>query len=292
MQLFFHYVYTGFTVKIPVQVVPQRIESVNGSATNMGCTSPLVDSGDVMLCNSSDCSASYLLDGNSPAIDTSTSDWASQLVTVRKNGADIGRIPFDHVVLTFGFDTAVSLTSIELDLFLCPEWNIGAPLIAVNGDKNRDFVLTSQSVTFLGSSEPSQSSCDSLSTVSIPLQDDAASSSYLTWHITVRFTDNANIEWFIVGEVRFMGTSADHTTCSTPKPPSGMFLDNVLRLKLVWQMECIVMIYRPKQSGDVKEQFMYMIQATISHFLSIQIHWVLYFHAKFKWIHCTQRLGL
>ena len=82
-------------------VQPQRIESVNGSDINMGCTSPLVDSDGVMICMSQN----YLVDGCSPAIDTSTSDWASQLVTVRKTQNDV--ISFDHVLLTFGFDTAV-----------------------------------------------------------------------------------------------------------------------------------------------------------------------------------------
>ena len=188
-----------------MQVVPQGIESVNGSNVNMGCTSPLVDSGGVMVCNSTDCPSSYLLDGNSPAIDTSTSDWASQLVTVKKNDAIPGLIPFDHVALTFGFDTAVSLTSIELDLFLCPEWNIGTLFISVYGDGNRDLDLRNmQSATFLGNSynQPSQSSCDSLSIVSIPLQDDDTRSSYLTLHIVVEITENDNIEWVHVGEVR------------------------------------------------------------------------------------------
>ena len=89
---------------IPVQVLPEGIEAVNGSSTDMGCTSALVDSGDVTTCNSQ----SYLADGCSPDIDTSTSDWASQLVTVRRNeGTDA--VPFAHVLLTFGFDTAVKL---------------------------------------------------------------------------------------------------------------------------------------------------------------------------------------
>ena len=83
------YTNIGVVVPLPVQVVPQGIESVNGSYVNMGCTSPLVDSGGVMVCNSTDCPSSYLLDGNSPAINTSTSDWASQLVTVRKNDASV-----------------------------------------------------------------------------------------------------------------------------------------------------------------------------------------------------------
>ena len=32
--------------------MPQGIDSVNGSDVNMGCTSPLVDSGGVMVCSS------------------------------------------------------------------------------------------------------------------------------------------------------------------------------------------------------------------------------------------------
>ena len=44
-----------------MQVVPQGIESVNGSDVNMGCASPLVDSGGMMVCGSlSDCSTSYI----------------------------------------------------------------------------------------------------------------------------------------------------------------------------------------------------------------------------------------
>ena len=71
----------------------------------MGCTSALVDSDAMMTCNSQ----SYLVDGCSPHIDTSTSDWAFQLVTVRRNDGTAA-VPFAHVLLTFGFDTAVSLT--------------------------------------------------------------------------------------------------------------------------------------------------------------------------------------
>ena len=98
-------------------VVPRGIDSVNGSDVNMGCTSPLVNISGVMVC-SSNCST--LLDGISPTIDTSTSDWASQLVTVRMTEYT-ENIPYPHVLLTFGFDTAVSLTGIELDMFICPE---------------------------------------------------------------------------------------------------------------------------------------------------------------------------
>ena len=185
-----------------MQVLPQGIESVNGSDINMGCTSPLVDRGGVMVCNNSE---SYLVDGCSPAINTSTSNWASQLVTARKIGDD-AQIHFDHVLLTFIFNTAVSLTAIELDLFLCPEWNIGAPSIFVAANNNSDLIFSLDELLDAGYT-PSNSSCDSLSIVSIPLQGD---SSYLTWYILVTFPrPHEDILWVHVGEVRFLNGSVD-----------------------------------------------------------------------------------
>ena len=197
--------------KLPVQEVPQGIQSVNGSNTNMGCTSPLVDSGAVSVCNSSDCPSSYLLDGNSPSIDTSTSDWASQLVTVRRNDAT-ENIPYDHVVLTFVFDTAVSLTSIELDLFLCPEWNIGAPFISVYGDERNSLASSDLIITHA----PSHTSCDSLSTVTISFLQLTA---YSTWHILAFFATQPYTEWVHVGEVRLLGMDGiPATMCATEEP--------------------------------------------------------------------------
>ena len=184
-------IYTAASVPVHV-VVPHGIESVNGPDINMGCTSPLVDSAGVMVCMSQ----SYLVDGFSPAIDTSTSDWASQLVTVRKTQTD--EITFDHVLLTFGFDTAVTLTRIELDLFLCPDINIGAPYITVYADEESNLVITYDSLTSLPfqSYTPSQSSCDSLSTINITLID-ILTNPFLTWHILISsFT--SSIDWVYV----------------------------------------------------------------------------------------------
>ena len=187
-----------------MQVVPERIVSVNGSDTTVGCASLLVDegSGMMMVCNSS---ASYLVDSCSPAIDTSTSNWASQLVTLRGNDGDV---IIEEVVLTFVFDTAVSLDRIELDIFHCPEWNIGASYITVHGDENSTLVYSDKS-TYFGSFSPHSSSCDSLSPATYTVGDNHRSS-YHTWHIVVEATlDN---EWVYVGEVRFLEEG------STPTP--------------------------------------------------------------------------
>ena len=182
-------------------MVPQGIESVNGSSVNMGCTSPLVDSDGVMICNMSQ---SYLVDGCSPAIDTSTSDWASQLVTVRKT-----QTPFEHVLLTFGFDPAVTLTGIELDLFLCPELNTYAPFITVYGNTENNFDLTFPVTSLPFTSYPHFNdviphSCDSLSTVTIPFGDALLADSFHTWHIVVS-NFNSSIDWVRVGRGQVPG---------------------------------------------------------------------------------------
>ena len=97
-------------------------------------------------------------------------------MTVRKTPRN-DEIQFDHVLLTFVFDTAVTLTGIELELFFCPEWGIGAPMISVYADVKSNLVFTDIS------QEPFQSSCSSLSNVSISLGDSFKDTSYLTWHI-------------------------------------------------------------------------------------------------------------
>ena len=165
----------------------------------MGCTGPLEDSGRVMVCGSG--SKSFLVDGCIPDIETSTSDWASQLVTVRRNEGNLD-LTYPHVLLTFGFDTAVSLTGIEMDLFLCPDWNIGAPSMYVY--LNSDYNLVYQSgLQFVGP-VTSRSSCDSLSTVTFT-GGSFQSGSYRTFHILVDLSQHGFIEWVHVGEVRFIG---------------------------------------------------------------------------------------
>ena len=202
-----------------MQVVPQGIDSVNGSSVNMGCNSSLVDSDGVMVCES----RSYLVDGCSPDINTSTADWASQLVTVRKREGTLVNTfnEFRHVLLTFGFDAAVSLTGIEMDWFLCSDWGIGAPSVTVyfNEDynlTNTNIILTLPFVSADGNSL--QSSCNSLSTVTFS-GGSLMGAYYRTIHILVTLSAHPSIEWVRVGEVRFIGI--DGQTCLQPTPSSS-----------------------------------------------------------------------
>ena len=201
---------------MPVQVVPEGIDSVTGSSETMGCTRPLEDSDGVTVCRS----LSYLVDGCSPDIDTNTSEWASHLVTVRRIEGAPNTINYDHVQLTFGFETAVSPTGIEIDLLLCPEQGIGAPLIRVY--VNQTYNLTfNQSDKFLPFVQPSQSSCDSLLTVSITgdLLSPDAELSFYTFHILVDLSQDPSIQWVYIGDVRFIG-GPPTGPCLLPLPPS------------------------------------------------------------------------
>ena len=217
----------GAVDPLPLQVVPQGIEAVNGSSVTMGCNSEDLrmftnsNSVIVMFCGEFfvEGGLSYLVDGDSPAIDTSTSDWASQLVTVRKTQTD--EILFDHVVLTFDFVGEIpTFTAIELDLFLCPEWNIGAPCITVYADDTSNFNFDLSSTVNLLEYDTNQlmTSCNSLSTVCVPLE---GKSTHYTWHILISFSTQPSIEWVHIGEVRFLDTlSLDECTTSLNSLPT------------------------------------------------------------------------
>ena len=209
----------GDTHLKPSVYIPQGIESVNGSNTNLTCS------------HGENC---LLLDGHSPYIDTSLVNWASDLVTVRKNIAT-DYIYYDHVVLTFSFNKNVRLTGIEIDLFLCPEWGIHAPFISLYGSTTLEFIVyppqsnytTQTNIDFIKSYEPSQISRCSLSTVVISIQ--RGEPRHPIWHIVVAFPSFPNIQWVHVGEVRFLKTKdvTSATFCRVEPPPGNTFVTKI-----------------------------------------------------------------
>ena len=144
-------------------------------------------------------------------------------MTVRRNEGN-SDIHHDHVLLTFGFETAVSPTEIEIDLFHCPDWDIGAPRITVyvNQEYSLVFPTQDQDLPFLPVVQPSQSSCDSVLTVNI--SGDALSvSSVCTFHILVDLSHDTSIKWVYIGDVRF--TAINNTlqnACSAPVQSSSL----------------------------------------------------------------------
>ena len=153
-----------------------------------------------------------LLDGHSPYINTSLANWASDLVTVRRNTKD-NMIATDYVLLTFVFDRNVTLTTFEIDLFLCPEWGIHAPYITVYGSHSRELYVyehgtsdTNSNSDFLVNYKPhvTEELCGCLSTIRLPLQ--RGEPSYAIWHVLVSsFIRNfPDVHWVHFGEFRFL----------------------------------------------------------------------------------------
>ena len=191
----------GVGLRLPVQVVPEGITSINGSVVNMGCTTELTDVDGITTCGSpGDGAMSYLIDGSSPQIDTRDPNWASQLVVGKRN--ENASASTDYVLLTFGFETDVSPTAIEIDLFLCSDWNFWATIISVYVNEEYDLVFTS-TLSRYSFTYPLYSLCGSLSTVALsPFN----INSYQTFHIVMDFPfDDPQAQYLHIGEVRFAG---------------------------------------------------------------------------------------
>ena len=188
---------------------------MNGSNANGDCPTECI----VLSCDCTDSTladeainASVLIDGVVPTIDTSernTADefvWAAPLLTVRASTGS--------VTLGFRFQTRVVLCEVELYLFDCPAWGIGAEDIRIyNGAAFPTFIpgiSPSRGRVFLTSDTQD---CTSLTRVSIPLQMAISTSSYFIEINSV----SGRIEWVHIAEVRF-SDQCDSTTM----PPTDL----------------------------------------------------------------------
>ena len=198
--------------------IPKGTQSVNGSRVDGGCKVIVVQK---RFCG--DGSESFLTDDHDPVINTTDRNWASQLVTVRKNNRTYN-FEYDHVIISFLFLSPVSLTSIKLSLFKCPQWRIGHSNITVYASTRggATFVNTDvDSSVPLAQSQDDQSSCSGLVSVTIPLKTDTQ---YKIWYIVVSFKDQPDIDWVYVGEVQFYDASSQPSASITSKPGISIFI--------------------------------------------------------------------
>ena len=167
--------------------------------------------------------SSVLIDGVIPTIDTSERNsadefvWAAPLLTVRASTGS--------VTLGFIFQTRVVLCEVELYVFHCSAWGIGAEDIQIhNGATFPQFIpgiFPSRGRVFLTSD---MQNCTSLTRVSIPLQMAASTSSYF-----IEINSFSEIEWVHIAEVRFsdqcdsttMASTDLHTNPLTEQPTTG-----------------------------------------------------------------------
>ena len=191
----------------PTAYTLSGVMAVNGSSANGGCPSPCV--GVVSGITTCDCGThstigedaitGVLIDG---VTEIGTEPvWAAPLFTVRGST--------DTVTLGFRFPASVVLHEVELYLFHCPAWGIGAERIVIP-----QFIRVFDSIGSVGLTSDLQN-CASLTRVSIPLQ-----MAWSTVQYFIEFTNPSGdlIEWLHIAEVRF--SDQPITTIVDTDPPT------------------------------------------------------------------------
>ena len=167
--------------------------------------------------NGCDCPAStpasgVLIDGDIPSIDTTQhGTWARELFTVNRNGQDSIMIGF-----RFRANLEFDLRGIEIVLFHCPVQGIGVTGINVyTSAVFPAFISTASSLLVTHSSLPSDN-CQSLSTISIPIQPPMAASEFYFFEFLFTGGSRVNqLNWLHLGEIRFSDEAPTPITTPT-----------------------------------------------------------------------------
>ena len=153
----------------PIAYTLPGVMAVNGSSANGGCPSPCVGVvSDITTCDcgthsiiGEDAITGVLIDG---VTEIGTEPvWAAPLFTVRGST--------DTVTLGFRFPASVVLHEVELYLFHCPAWGIGAERIVIhNGASFPQFIRLFESIGSVILTSDLQNCASLTNRVSIPLQ--------------------------------------------------------------------------------------------------------------------------
>ena len=217
------------------------VMAVNGSNATGDCpTECVVLSSGINTCDCTDSilsdeaiTASVLIDGVVPTIDTSERNsadefvWAAPLLTVRASTGS--------VILGFRFQTRVVLCEVELYVFHCPAWGIGAEDITIhNGASFPQFIPGQFPSIGRVIVTSDMQDCTSLTRVSIPFQMAMSTSSY---YIEINNV-SGTIEWVHIAEVRFSVhcdlTTTDPVTEPTTSPgETPKFIMHILILSIM-----------------------------------------------------------
>ena len=150
------------------------------------------------LCQCSDGNTSGLhLDGIIPDINTSTTgSWANQLFAIC--------VTQDKVQLGFQFREPVLITSVELNLFICYEWNI--PLRQFNVTISTSAYITLITQSILGNLVVylNEGNCNSLTRLIIDIKSNITSMNYI-----VKFISQAYLHRLYIGEIVFRNQTSE-----------------------------------------------------------------------------------
>ena len=181
----------------PTAYTLTAVTSLNGSPVNGSCPQECVGGDEFILCDCINTALNItgvLIDGVVPTIDITQrrTTWARQLLTVRTGS--------QRYVIGFRFGSRIIRCEVELYVFHCPSWNIGADTINIYNALTFPFFIkqfnSAGNVTLTSDME----NCESLTRVSIPLQTAMNTSNYF-----IEFTNSngMQVQQVYIGEVRF-----------------------------------------------------------------------------------------
>ena len=170
---------------------------MNGSQVNGGCPASCVLG--ITLCQCSDGNTSGLhIDDIIPDIDTSNrGPWANQLFAICDNQRS--------VPIGFQFHEPVQITSIELNLFICYEWNIPQGQFNVTISTSA-HIITPIDESILGNFvvDMTEENCNSLTRLIVDLKSNMTSMNYI-----VKFTSIARLGRLYIGEIVFRNQTSE-----------------------------------------------------------------------------------
>ena len=166
------------------------MDNPNGSQVNGGCPASCVIRTTTCQCSDGNTSGLHI-DGIIPDIDTSnTASWANQLFAICSHSA--------NVPIGFQFHEPVLITSVELNLFICFQWNM--PLHHFNVTISTSARITSITESILGNLvvHMNEANCNSLTRLIIDLNSNMTSTNYI-----VKFISQAPLYRLYNGEIVF-----------------------------------------------------------------------------------------
>ena len=172
------------------------VDNPNGSQVNGGCPASCVTG---TICQCSDGNTSGLhMDDIIPDIDTSnTGSWANQLFAICTHTA--------NVPIGFQFHEPVLITSIELNLFICYEWNIPQRQFNVLISTSA-HIITPITESILGNLVVymNEANCNGLTRLIIDLKSNMTSTNYV-----VKFISQTRLNRLYLGEIVFRNQTSE-----------------------------------------------------------------------------------
>ena len=172
------------------------MDNINGSQVNGGCPASCVLGSTICQCSDGNTSGLHI-DGIIPDINTSTTGcWAKQLFAICNNQRS--------VPIGFQFHEPVLITSVELNLFICYQWNIPQHQFNVTISTSAHIFPFTESILRNLVIDMNEANCNSLTRLIIDLKSNMTSMNYI-----VRFITPTHLNRLYIGEIIFRNQTSE-----------------------------------------------------------------------------------